>query len=60
MSRTLEYAIKSLIYLAGGFAGVWVSSLLFGTGENPFTSVIPYIVALGMLIFTIKEEEHWN
>lgn len=58
MSRTLEYVIKALRYLAGAFAGVWISSLLLGTGENPFTSVIPYIVALGMLIFTIKGEEH--
>ena len=56
MSRTLEYVIKALIYLAGGFAGLWVSNVLLGIDVNPFTSILPYIIALGMLMFTIKEE----
>ena len=60
MSMVLEYTIRFIIYLVGGFAGVWLSNLMLGIDANPFTSILPYIIALGMLMFTIKEELKWN
>lgn len=56
MSRIQKYVIKALAYLAIAFAGVWVSNLLLGIDFNPFTKALPCIIALGILIFTIKEE----
>ena len=61
MSRTLEYVIKALIYLAGGFAGLWVSNVLLGIDVNPFTKALPFIIALILIIYSLsKEEETWN
>lgn len=56
MRMVLGYTISLIIYLVGGFAGVWLSNLMLGIDANPFTSILPYIIALGMLMFTIKEE----
>ncbi|XWX32584.1 nuclease [Staphylococcus phage PG-2021_76] len=57
MSRTLEYVIKALLYLAGAFAGVWVSNLLMGIDANPFTKALPFAIALILVIYSLSKEE---
>lgn len=52
MNKVLKFVINYAIYLVIGFLGVWIGSLIIGSGTNPFTSWIPYIVAL---IFTLPD-----
>lgn len=46
MNKVLEFIMSYLLYLIMGFIGVWLGSLIMGADISPFTSWIPYVVAL--------------
>ncbi|BAO09163.1 hypothetical protein [Staphylococcus phage S25-3] len=46
MDKVLEFVMSYLLYLIMGFIGVWLGSLIIGMNINPFTSWVPYVVAL--------------
>lgn len=47
MNSVLEFVLWYIWYLIMGFIGVWIGSLIMGADTNPFTSWIPYVIALG-------------
>lgn len=46
MNRVLEFILWYIWYLIMAFIGVWIGSLIMGADVNPFTSWIPYTIAL--------------
>ena len=46
MNKVLEFVLSYIWYLICGFIGVWLGSLITGADVNPFTSWIPYVVAI--------------
>lgn len=52
MNKVLEFVLWYIWYLIMAFIGVWIGSLIMGADVNPFTSWIPYVVAL---IFSLYE-----
>lgn len=53
MNKVLEFVLWYIWYLIMGFIGVWLGSLIIGTDTNPFTSWIPYILALVMSVYEV-------
>ena len=60
MDKVLGFVITYLWYFVVGFIGVWLGSLIMGVGINPFTSWIPYTLALviTLLDFVLNKEEY--
>lgn len=58
MDKVLEFVITYVWYLVSGLIGVWLGSLITGMDINPFTSWIPYILALvlTLLDFVLNKE----
>lgn len=50
MNKVLEFIMYYMMYLVVGFIGVWLGSLIMGIDINPFTSWVPYVVALVMSV----------
>ena len=46
MDSVLEFVLWYIWYLIMAFIGVWIGSLIMGVDTNPFTSWIPYTIAL--------------
>ena len=53
MNKVLDSVIMYGVYLVVGFLGIWLGSLILGTGINPFTSWIPYVLALVITLYEI-------
>lgn len=53
MNKVLEFVLWYIWYLIMGFIGVWIGSLILGTGINPFTSWIPYVLALVITLYEV-------
>ena len=54
MNKVLDFVIMYGVYLVVGFIGIWLGSLVMGTDTNPFTSWIPYILALAFTLLDFK------
>lgn len=52
MNKVLEFVMYYIMYLVTGFLGMWFGNLITGADINPFTSWIPYILAL---VFTLLD-----
>ena len=53
MYRVLEFVLWYVWYLVCGFIGVWLGSLIMGVDTNPFTSWIPYVIALIISLYVV-------
>lgn len=53
MYRVLEFVLWYVWYLVCGFIGVWLGSLIMGVDTNPFTSWIPYVIALILSLYGV-------
>lgn len=53
MYRVLEFVLWYVWYLVCGFIGVWLGSLIMGVDTNPFTSWIPYVIALILSLYVV-------
>lgn len=53
MDRVLEFVLWYAWYLVCGFIGVWLGSLIMGVDTNPFTSWIPYVIALILSLYEV-------
>lgn len=53
MNKVLKFVINYAIYLVIGFLGVWIGSLIIGSGTNPFTSWILYVLALAFSLYEV-------
>lgn len=53
MDRVLEFVLWYIWYLVCGFIGVWLGSLIMGVDTNPFTSWIPYVIALILSLYEV-------
>ena len=53
MNKVLEFVTVYVWYFIMGLIGVWLGSLILGTGINPFTSWIPYVLALVITLYEI-------
>ena len=53
MYRVLEFVLWYVWYLVCGFIGVWLGSLIMGVDTNPFTSWIPYVIALVLSLYEV-------
>lgn len=60
MDKLLELVIMYVWYFIMGLIGVCLGSLIMGVGINPFTSWIPYTLAivLTLLDFVLNKEEY--
>lgn len=60
MDKVLEFVITYVWYFVSGLIGVWIGSLITESGINPFTSWIPYTLAilLTLLDFILNKEEY--
>ncbi|BCG66288.1 membrane protein [Staphylococcus phage vB_SsapH-Golestan101-M] len=58
MNSVLEFVLWYIWYLIMGVIGVWIGSLIMGSDVNPFTSWIPYTLALvlTLLDFVLNKE----
>lgn len=52
MNKVLEFVIYYIMYSVTIILGLWVGSLFIDMPINPFTSWLPYVLAL---IFTLQE-----
>lgn len=52
MNKALEFVIYYIMYSVTIILGLWVGSLFIDMPINPFTSWLPYVLAL---IFTLQE-----
>ncbi len=53
MYRVLEFVLWYVWYTMMGFIGVWLGSLVIGADTNPFTSWIPYVIALVLSLYEV-------
>ena len=53
MNKVLEFVTVYVWYFIMGLIGVWLGSLIMGTDTNPFTSWIPYVLALVITLYEI-------
>lgn len=53
MNKVLDFVTVYVWYFIMGLIGVWLGSLILGTGINPFTSWIPYVLALVVTLYEI-------
>lgn len=52
MNKVLEFVMYYIMYLVAWFLGLWFANLITGADINPFTSWVPYVLAL---VFSLKE-----
>lgn len=52
MNKVLEFVMYYIMYLVTGFLGLWIGSLFIDMVINPFTSWVPYVIAL---VFSLYE-----
>lgn len=52
MNKVLEFVMYYIMYSVTIILGLWVGSLFIDMHINPFTSWVPYVLAL---IFTLQE-----
>lgn len=52
MNKVLEFVMYYVMYLVAWFLGLWVANLITEADINPFTSWVPYVLAL---IFSLQE-----
>lgn len=52
MNKVLEFVMYYIMYLVTIILGLWIGSLFIDMPINPFTSWMPYVLAL---IFTLQE-----
>lgn len=52
MNKVLEFVMYYIMYLVTMILGLWVGSLFIDMPINPFTSWMPYVLAL---VFTLQE-----
>ncbi|VEV88360.1 hypothetical protein, partial [Staphylococcus phage Stab23] len=52
MNKVLEFVMYYVMYSGIGLLGLWIGSVFIGMPINPFTSWVPYVLAL---IFTLQE-----
>lgn len=53
MDKVLEFILWYIWYTIMGFIGVWLGSLIMGADINPFTSWIPYTLALVITLYEV-------
>ena len=53
MNKVLEFVMYYIMYLVTGFLGMWFGNLITGADINPFTSWIPYVLALVITLYEI-------
>ena len=53
MNKVLEFVMYYIMYLVTGFLGMWFGNLIIGADINPFTSWIPYVLALVITLYEI-------